>query len=87
MTTSDLTTIANVALRTLMEHAKNPRFIDQWNAAYFLGRLDTIEIYMEPDPELLADAKAVVGDLAAKARLAELPEAVRAKITNQQDQG
>lgn len=47
----------NMALRSLIELVRRADSPDAWDIAYHRGQISIIENYLEPDAELLAEAK------------------------------
>lgn len=68
---SEVTTRADLALRTVIQRLRDDPAPSKYAADYRWGQIDLIAVYLEPTPELLAEAEAVVKEYAAKARAIE----------------
>lgn len=62
---AELTEAGNMALRSLMYGLAKQAAPDAWDAAYARGQIAIIDVYMEPDPALLKQAKVAVDKIVA----------------------
>lgn len=62
---TELTEAGNMALRSLMHGLAKLAAPDAWDSAYARGQIAVIDVYMEPDPALLQQARLAVDKIAA----------------------